>query len=410
MKPARFSGFLFWVILACATAGNAARVDAQEICVGPPPAPPNAAASVTPAASSATPAAVNLSWVPVPTTGSAAATSYVIEVGTESGVTNIAMFDTGTTTASYLQYAANGTYFVRIRARNECGLSGPSPEPTVAVSGSVAPGIPSARVVLPSVTPRRDTFGNEYVTGEVRGVWGARPMAFVRVEGTFTGPTGSSVGTEFSYVFGRSRRMTVSRAIDDSTLAAGESACFAIYTTIPAASVAAFSLSMSFSTAAVEALRGNVVVQSALQEADALGDLRMSGDQTNVGATITYFNEVFFAVRDAQERVIDCDFTYVTGSSIELPSGVTTDTALAPGQTGSFVNFNGVPRSQVNRVTAWSGWEEAEPGPATSGVRAPSWRSLVSGRDPELGLSPQARARARNAAIERLRAAAANLQ
>lgn len=405
MKPARSPGVLLWVILACATAGNAARVDAQGICVAPPPAPPNAAASVTPAASPATPAAVNLSWVPVETTGPAGATSYVIEVGGQPGAANIAMFDTGTTAASYLQYAANGTYFVHVRARNECGLSEPSPEATVVVSGSVTPGIPAARVVVPSVTPHRDTLGNEYVTGEVRGVWGARPMAFVRVEGTFTGPTGSPVGTEFSYVYGRSRRMTLSRAIDDSTLAAGESACFAIYTTIPAASVSAFSLSMSFSTAAVEALVGNVVVQSAVQSADALGDLKMSGEQTNVGTSITYFNEVFFAVRDAQERVIDCDFTYVTGSLIELPSGVTTDTALAPGQTGSFVNFNGVPRSLVNRVVSWSGWEEGESGPTPSGIRAPSWRSLVSGRDAELALSPQARARARNAAIERLRTA-----
>jgi hypothetical protein len=350
-------------------------------------------------------AAVNISWVPVPATGPAGATSYVIEVGAEPGATNIAMLDTGTTAASYLQYAANGRYFVRVRASNACGLSGPSPEATVLVSGSVAPGIPAARVVVPSVTPQRDAFGNEYVTGEVRGVWGARPMAFVRVEGTFTGPTGSPVGTEFSYVYGRSRRMTVSRAINDSTLAAGESACFAIYTTIPAASVSAFSLSMSFSTAAVEALRGNVVVQSAEQGADALGDLRMSGEQTNVGSTATYFNEVFFAVRDSQERVIDCDFTYVTGSPMELPSGVTTDTALSPGQIGSFVHFNGIPRALVSRVVAWSGWEEAESGPTASAVRAPSWRRLVSGRDVDLALSPQARARARNAALERLRAA-----
>jgi hypothetical protein len=202
----------------------------------------------------------------------------------------------------------------------------------------------------------------------------------------------------------------VSRAVDDSTLAPGESACFAIYTTIPAASVSAFSLSMSFSTAAVEALRGNVVVQSARQDADSFGDLRMSGEQTNVGTSITYFNEVFFAVRDAQQRVIDCDFTYVTGSAIELPSGVTTDTALAPGQTGSFVNFNGVPRSLVSQVVTWSAWEEAEPGPTAASVRAPSWRSLVSGRDRDLEVSPQARARARNAAIERLRVATDKLK
>jgi large repetitive protein len=91
---------------------------------------------------------VNIGWLG-PTTGDQPA-SYVIEAGSAPGLSNILIFDTGSTAAGFqaTSVPAN-TYFVRVRARNAAGLSGPSNEVTIVVSGggpgpcTGAPGAPT---------------------------------------------------------------------------------------------------------------------------------------------------------------------------------------------------------------------------------------------------------------------------
>jgi hypothetical protein len=95
-------------------------------CTAPPVAPTN----FTAAASGAT---VSLLW-----TGSPDATSYVIEAGSASGLSNILVSDTGGTATSLVTTAGAGTYFVRIRAKNTCGVSSPSNEAVLVVGANTA--------------------------------------------------------------------------------------------------------------------------------------------------------------------------------------------------------------------------------------------------------------------------------
>jgi hypothetical protein len=61
-------------------------------------------------------------------------TSYIIEAGSQSGGVDVLVSDTGsTTTAMVARGVASGTYFVRIRARNACGVSGTSNETVLVV-------------------------------------------------------------------------------------------------------------------------------------------------------------------------------------------------------------------------------------------------------------------------------------
>jgi hypothetical protein len=86
---------------------------------------------------------VTLTWNP-PAAGNIA-TSYMIEAGSAPGLSNLANFDTGNTAHSIIVTAVPAaTYFVRVRARNNDGLSAPSNEVTVVVPGT-GPCTPPAR-------------------------------------------------------------------------------------------------------------------------------------------------------------------------------------------------------------------------------------------------------------------------
>lgn len=73
---------------------------------------------------------VQLSWGPP--AGGSLPTSYLLEVGSQAGASNIATFDLGLST-SVQATAAPGTYFVRVRARSAGGVGPPSNEVVIQV-------------------------------------------------------------------------------------------------------------------------------------------------------------------------------------------------------------------------------------------------------------------------------------
>ena len=103
----------------------------------------------------------------------------------------------------------------------------------VVVEGGMPFGEPAVRPISTTTLVTSDERGNVMVTGEVRSALGSRAAGFVKVIATFAGAGGAIVGTEFSYVQGRTRRGRLSRVIDDSTVGGSESACYVIRTTIP---------------------------------------------------------------------------------------------------------------------------------------------------------------------------------
>jgi hypothetical protein len=92
-------------------------------CSVAPPAPSNLVALVNGST-------VTLGWSP--STGPV--TSYVIEAGSGSGRADLAVADTGSTSGiATFNGVAAGTYYVRVRGRNACGLSPVSNETQVVV-------------------------------------------------------------------------------------------------------------------------------------------------------------------------------------------------------------------------------------------------------------------------------------
>jgi hypothetical protein len=79
---------------------------------------------------------VTLTWnAPV---GGCAPSSYVLQAGTGSGLSNLANFNTVSTLTIYIANVAAGTYFVRVSAANGNGQSAPSNEIIVTVGGGAA--------------------------------------------------------------------------------------------------------------------------------------------------------------------------------------------------------------------------------------------------------------------------------
>ena len=69
----------------------------------------------------------------------------------------------------------------------------------------------------------------------------------------------------------------------------------------------------------------------------------------------------------AQGRVTGCDFTYVKGSSVTLSSGITTDTALWPVQSGPFADYTITPALNFAGGSVWPTWEEPYNGVLSAG-------------------------------------------
>ena len=77
---------------------------------------------------------VGLSW----TAASGAPTSYILEAGSAPGLANLANVDVGAATSLTATGVVPGTYFVRVRARNACGVGAASIEVKVVVTSTIS--------------------------------------------------------------------------------------------------------------------------------------------------------------------------------------------------------------------------------------------------------------------------------
>jgi hypothetical protein len=128
----------------CGPSAPSNEIAVQAGCVVAPPAP-------GPLTFTTAGATVSLAWG-----ASATAASYTLEAGSVPGSSALGAFPLGPRT-SFSASAPLGTYYVRVRAANDCGNSGPSNEVAVTLDGTTSiPGPPTALTAV--VAGRRVTF------------------------------------------------------------------------------------------------------------------------------------------------------------------------------------------------------------------------------------------------------------
>ena len=170
---------------------------------------PGAPTSLTATASGSN---VTVSWG-APASGGTP-TSYFLEAGSRSGLSDIANFNTGSTSTTFSTSGVpNGTYFVRARAMNSSGTSAASNEATLVVGGSgctAAPGAPGG-LTLVSNSGGTVVFSWTAAPGspstyivEAGSAAGASNVATIDLGGTSTTLTASAPrGTYFVRVRGK---------------------------------------------------------------------------------------------------------------------------------------------------------------------------------------------------------------
>lgn len=129
------NGTYYIRVRAVSDAGTSVRSNEVTVTVGGPA--PCASAPGAPSGLSVSVNGSSLMFTWSAPVGGCAATGYVLEAGSSTGASNLANFSTGSTATIFSRSeVASGIYYVRVRAANAAGVSGPSNEVVVIVGGS----------------------------------------------------------------------------------------------------------------------------------------------------------------------------------------------------------------------------------------------------------------------------------
>jgi len=121
-------GTLFIRVRAANAAGVSPPSNEILVTIGSSPSPPGAPSALFPIVKGST---VTLNWMR-PLTGGAA-TSYIVEAGSSSGASNVAVIDTQSAAPTFVATGVgSGRYFVRVRGFNAAGV-GPASNETVVI-------------------------------------------------------------------------------------------------------------------------------------------------------------------------------------------------------------------------------------------------------------------------------------
>ena len=144
----------YFVRVRAANAGGSSAASNEASFTSPSstPTPPPCTVPSVPVnvAATVSGSSVALSWG----AASGSPTSYIVDVGTSSGASNVASQNTGSTATSLTSTLSPGTYFARLRSTNACGTSAVSNEVsfTIAAAPCAAPSAPGGLTASASGT------------------------------------------------------------------------------------------------------------------------------------------------------------------------------------------------------------------------------------------------------------------
>jgi hypothetical protein len=217
-----------------------------------------------------------------------------------------------------------------------------------------------------TITKKPSSLGKFMFLGTCTNT-GSSSAVFVEVIVNLFDNSNNPIGQDYTYVKGGSNVKLTSTGSYTNGLGPGETGYFKIWTTYDYSQVNKDNVQYSFSyetyphTAANASLDFVGTPSFSSSYFDYLG---VSGQAKNSSSSwLTYFTDLSFAIFNAAGRVVDVDSTYIQGSTYNTGI-VTTDTALSPGETGSFSNtfYNSAYSEFSSYISAFE-WYEVNTSP-----------------------------------------------
>ena len=208
----------------------------------------------------------------------------------------------------------------------------------------------------PTVYVTQDYSGDIRILGELQNV-SSFDVSFVKITYTFRDSSNQVIDTEYTYVYGSSKKLSV--VITDTILSTGEVGSFKLYTSVPYDLVSSMYYTISFENYETHPLRTSIVQNGDVtKQTDNSGDLKLIGEVKNTGNEIAYFVKYVATIKNNNNQVIDVGYSYISGRSIELESGITTDTALFPNDIASFKIYTFAEYTEYDTFTYKINWYE----------------------------------------------------
>lgn len=201
-----------------------------------------------------------------------------------------------------------------------------------------------------------DYSGDIKILGELQNT-GNSDVSFVKITYTFKDSSDDIIDTDYTYIHGSTKNLAV--VSTDTILSPSEVGFFRLYTDIPYDLVNSFYYNISYENYETHPMKSEVVLHgNIIERPDYFGFMELLGELKNLRGATGYFVQFVAAVKNVNGQVIGIGSSFINGRTVELESGITTDTALSPAEVASFEVRTIAMYSDAEAITYKINWDE----------------------------------------------------
>lgn len=207
-----------------------------------------------------------------------------------------------------------------------------------------------------------DYSGDLVLTGAVKNN-GTTASVFTKINVALYDKNGDFIGSDSTYINGGTNVKLMNSGVYINALLPGEKGFFKIWTSYDYSNVGSWQFAFDWDEYSYSLCNAELEFDGDLSfSSDYSGDLYISGKIKNTSSNyVSYFSQVYFAIYNADSKVIEVDSTYVDGDSYDL-GWTTTDTAIYPDQSWPFDTYTNAPFDQYSSYEYSLEWNEAQTG------------------------------------------------